>query len=472
MDKALKIGIIIPAVFFAAFVLASKVNAATEVSSTIVTDTTWTLANSPYIVTGNILVNEGVTLTIEPGVDVKFEDYLASNYYGYYIRIDGTLVARGTEEDKITFTSNNIDSHPINWGKIYFSDTSVDWNNETESGSVIEYAIIEYGGKDTSAYLDEGGDSLVGIYKSSPLIQNNILRLSDQDALKIFRGNPSIIGNEIQTGRIFIEGGQSYFTENEITDSEGFYIVDDDETTMPTITKNNIINNQEGSIYYGGLRIDDNSCPIITYNNIVNNSDSGIVFIGLSNVSECAPVISHNNIYSNETFSIILHDATADVDASNNWWGTTDENLISDSIYDKNDDYNLGEVNYSPFLTTPESETPDMQNPVPAVISETTTPSVTTDSNDKQSGKNWKLYKQYREKYKSASKKSGYTQVKNLKKTNFSEFNRLKAIYTQYKGYGSKNIAKLSLKIQNDYKLYKNYKGYKKYRFYKDKVGK
>ena len=44
----------------------------TYVSGIILSDTTWTVADSPYIVTGNILVKNGVTLTIEPDVAVKF----------------------------------------------------------------------------------------------------------------------------------------------------------------------------------------------------------------------------------------------------------------------------------------------------------------------------------------------------------------------------------------------------------------
>ena len=40
----------------------------THVSSDIITNTTWTVADSPYILTDIIIVNEGVTLTVEPGV--------------------------------------------------------------------------------------------------------------------------------------------------------------------------------------------------------------------------------------------------------------------------------------------------------------------------------------------------------------------------------------------------------------------
>ena len=72
---------------------------ATDVSGTISSNSTWSLANSPYVVTGNILVNSGVTLTIEAGVTVKFDG-------SYYFYVDGTLIARGSSGNLITFTSN------------------------------------------------------------------------------------------------------------------------------------------------------------------------------------------------------------------------------------------------------------------------------------------------------------------------------------------------------------------------------
>ena len=48
------------------------VNAQTNVSGGIFSNTTWTKANSPYIVTDTVVVFPGVTLTIQPGVIVKF----------------------------------------------------------------------------------------------------------------------------------------------------------------------------------------------------------------------------------------------------------------------------------------------------------------------------------------------------------------------------------------------------------------
>ena len=83
----------------------------TNVSGVISSNTTWTLANSPYVVTGNILVSEGVTLTIEPGVVVKFDSEKV-------MQIRGELIAQGTSDSKITFTSNASSPAANDWANI------------------------------------------------------------------------------------------------------------------------------------------------------------------------------------------------------------------------------------------------------------------------------------------------------------------------------------------------------------------
>jgi hypothetical protein len=60
-------------------------------------DLTWTKANSPYQIEGHILVETGKTLTIEPGVEVRFNG-------DYYIRVDGCIKARGTADSNIIVT--------------------------------------------------------------------------------------------------------------------------------------------------------------------------------------------------------------------------------------------------------------------------------------------------------------------------------------------------------------------------------
>ena len=78
--------------------------AATNVSGPIYSNTTWTLAGSPYVMTSTVTVASGVTLTIEPGVVVK-----ASGQFTQ-LSINGTLYAVGTSTNRITFTSIQDDS--------------------------------------------------------------------------------------------------------------------------------------------------------------------------------------------------------------------------------------------------------------------------------------------------------------------------------------------------------------------------
>ena len=83
--------------------LASRAAAAPlikDVSGNIMTDTVWTTADSPIIVTGTVTVVSG-TLTISPGVTVKFNSGTE-----LIVQTGGRLVAEGTSGQPITFTSN------------------------------------------------------------------------------------------------------------------------------------------------------------------------------------------------------------------------------------------------------------------------------------------------------------------------------------------------------------------------------
>jgi hypothetical protein len=55
-----------------------SVYAQTNVSGGIYQNTTWTAANSPYIVTGSIVVFPGNTLNIQPGVEIKIDNQVNS----------------------------------------------------------------------------------------------------------------------------------------------------------------------------------------------------------------------------------------------------------------------------------------------------------------------------------------------------------------------------------------------------------
>jgi putative cofactor-binding repeat protein len=143
-----KAGIFFAAVFFILFRISGVSHADTIVSSDITYDTTWTKANSPYIVTQTIDINQTspgqtpVTLTVEPGVVVKFVKGAALN-------VSGTLMAKGTADEMIVFTSTEAAPIKGDWGGISFQPTAVgttgDQNGNYVSGSIIQYCEISYG---------------------------------------------------------------------------------------------------------------------------------------------------------------------------------------------------------------------------------------------------------------------------------------------------------------------------------------
>src|SRR3989337_2615161 len=103
----------------------SPSNADTSVGGRISVDTTWTLAGSPYIAASTVQVygttTTPVTLTIEPGVVVKFAS-------GAGLQIgngtsQGALVAGRPAGDRVTFTRSATSGA---WGSITFNDGTVD----------------------------------------------------------------------------------------------------------------------------------------------------------------------------------------------------------------------------------------------------------------------------------------------------------------------------------------------------------
>jgi len=120
----------------------------TPVNGVINSDTTWTSVNSPYNLTGNVLVSNGAKLTIEPGATVKLNSY--------YIKVNGTLSAKGSTTEPIQIMGDGDDY------QIIFTDYSTSWNDQALTGCIVEHATFNL----TRIYVQEG---------ASPKIANNLL---------------------------------------------------------------------------------------------------------------------------------------------------------------------------------------------------------------------------------------------------------------------------------------------------------
>ena len=81
-------------------------NANTEVTVAgfVENGTVWT-ADNIYVMTGKVVVDEGATLTIEPGTVVKGEEGEGTLASALVVARGGTLIANGTADEPIIFTS-------------------------------------------------------------------------------------------------------------------------------------------------------------------------------------------------------------------------------------------------------------------------------------------------------------------------------------------------------------------------------
>ena len=88
-------------------------------------------------VVGQVVVKKGATLTILPGTTVRFAwlDEDGNGIGDGELNVEGRLVARGTRERPITFTSAREQPAPKDWTFVMIS---------TSRESVVEHCLFEY----------------------------------------------------------------------------------------------------------------------------------------------------------------------------------------------------------------------------------------------------------------------------------------------------------------------------------------
>lgn len=135
------------------------------IENDINTTTTWE-AGKTYVIRGDVSI-DNTTLTIQPGATIMFEAgaSLSVGYYG-----SATLIANGTAEKPITFTST-LDSPTAGaWQGIYLYS----YNSPNTS---FKYCAIKYAGTDA--------DGALNILSTSCTFSNNTIQFAKKLGIKL-----------------------------------------------------------------------------------------------------------------------------------------------------------------------------------------------------------------------------------------------------------------------------------------------
>lgn len=305
-------------------ILTGDIPVGTEISiakgnNSIGTNTTWTLAGSPYWVVDSVDVNAGFQLTVDPGVVVKFAT-------GQNLISNGVVVINGTDDflNHVIFTSANDNSvQGIATGSTG-SPAAGDWlglslNSATGSSPNISFLEIRYA--DTGLGIVDANMGTVGNLRvinsstaginvspssaivSHPAFYNVVVDVNGIGAVGIklngfsqaqFTGNNSVSG--VPAGRNAIEiGANAQPLLSGFTIEGGSSGIDVAGAATLTL-KDSIIRKAANA----GIVINSTSSFEITNNKIVanggtTNSGGGINLI----TAEGGGVIKHNLIRGN-----------------------------------------------------------------------------------------------------------------------------------------------------------------------------
>jgi len=284
---------------------------------TLEKDTVW---SGNILVDGDVYVPPGVTLTILPGTLVKFRRIgpesgrnmfsVESPYYPQAeIIVRGRILAQGTPDAPVVFTSAELRPVPADWGAI---------NLLGSRGNVISHARV------MCAYNGVHAHGATAVIMDSEFTRNGVAisfkkEFEYKDVPWYGQEAELVIMNNLiykNKGGIGFRRATAYISYNEIRDNKFF-----------------------------GIWPKEDCSGMVTYNEIFNNRKNIFLYLlrGLT--------ISYNNIHDPGEYNVAVAEAQdSDVDLSNNWWGTVNRERIEEWIFDRKDDPEVGGIIYEPFL--------------------------------------------------------------------------------------------------------------------------
>ncbi|UCG69613.1 MAG: right-handed parallel beta-helix repeat-containing protein, partial [Thermoplasmata archaeon] len=143
-------------------------------------NTVWTQKDSPYNVDGIVTVEKKAKLTVEPGVEVRFNSQNDVNYAEYGIIVKGEMDANSA-----TFTRHPDNSYDVAWAGITFEESK---KTSDMSSCTIEYA---------DSGVHTMGGSRLDFVDSTILMGNYGIFVEDSSGL-------DLLGNEVSQAQIGI----------------------------------------------------------------------------------------------------------------------------------------------------------------------------------------------------------------------------------------------------------------------------
>jgi parallel beta-helix repeat protein/predicted outer membrane repeat protein len=258
----------------------------------------WTLANSPYNVVNNIVVPSDSTLLIDPGVDVTFNA-------SYELKVDGRIMAIGSETDSITFTAPTISPG--------FAGIRFEVTNASQDSSIFEYCFVKN--------ANRGNQFLTGMdnYGGAFLFNNfNKVRIQHCSITycKAFDGGGGICiynSSNIAILDNYISYNNALDASSSVNDGGGIYCKGN---SSPIISRNEISYNEAAG--HGGAIYVSGGSPQINNNLITRNNIYPCWFTGNCNVNVYDNIFTYNNLTNGNIGAPISVNQAINVSIQNN----------------------------------------------------------------------------------------------------------------------------------------------------------
>ena len=221
----------------------------TQVGGVLSTDTHWTAACAPYLVTESLYVLDGVELSIDPGVTVLVSA-------DQVIEVEGVLTAPGTSNAMIAFTSAEVAPAAGDWGSLLLTDLGAHLPADT-----LHYTLLEYSGG-----LSATDNGALRVNNAAPSLSHLTVRHSASDGVHFYNN----AAGSIQASHIYQNAGWGLYFRSEALAS--------------TVSQVNLHHNQGGGAYYYSSA----GTASLTDSTIANNQGIGVY------VSQIAPGLAFN----------------------------------------------------------------------------------------------------------------------------------------------------------------------------------